>query len=85
MGAGRGSRDSWLRSIATEKMAAEREPPPFGEGDLEGEEEEDADAEAEAEFRELEASEDLFVSTTSTLEVNAGSLAGAARLDTGRQ
>lgn len=54
-------------------MAAEREPPPFGDGDLEGEEDADAEAEAEAEFRELEASEDLFVSTTSTLESSPSS------------
>ncbi|XP_069749638.1 sorting nexin-2 [Narcine bancroftii] len=47
-------------------MAAEREPPPFGDGDLEGEEE-------DAEFRELEGSEDLFVSTTSTLESSPSS------------
>lgn len=40
-------------------MAAEREPPPLGDG-------------RQTEFEELEDGEDLFTSTVSTLEVGSG-------------
>ncbi|XP_041041790.1 sorting nexin-2 isoform X2 [Carcharodon carcharias] len=45
-------------------MATEREPPPFGDEDVEGE---------DSEFREGEGGDDLFVSTTSTLESSPSS------------